>query len=119
MGVVYEAEDERLKRRVALKFIAAGDVATPESKARFVSEAQTASALDHPNICAIHEIDETADGRLFIAMPAYEGETLQRRLTRGPLAVADALEIGIQVASGLAAAHDTKVVHRDVKPANL
>src|SRR5690606_17795800 len=88
-------------------------------KRRFVQEAQAASGLDHPNICTIYGIDETPDGRLFIAMPRYEGETLKSRLDRGPLDVRESLEIARQVAEGLRKAHAAGIVHRDIKPANL
>ncbi len=82
-------------------------------------EAQAASALDHPNICNIYEIDETKDGQLFIAMACYEGETLKQKLAEGPLSVDDAVETAIQVAQGLAKAHEKDIVHRDIKPANI
>jgi serine/threonine-protein kinase len=91
MGVIYRARDPRLGREVALKFIAPEIRDEPLARQRFVEEARAASALDHPNICTIHEIGETEDGRLFIVMPAYEGETLRSRLDRGPLPEADAL----------------------------
>lgn len=119
MGVVYRAEDTRLKRQVALKFLPPELTRDEEARQRFMHEAETASALDHPNICTIYEIDSTPDGRLFIAMPCYEGETLKERLKRGPLAVDAALDVGIQMAQGLAKAHHAKIVHRDIKPANL
>jgi TolB-like protein/Tfp pilus assembly protein PilF len=119
MGIVYEAQDTKLKRRVALKFLPPELTRDPEAKARFVHEAQAASALDHPNVCNIHEIDETEDGRLFIAMACYEGETLRERIARGPLPLAEALDIAQQVAQGLAKAHGQGIIHRDVKPANV
>src|SRR4029453_16378074 len=90
-----------------------------EANQRFRQEAQSASALDHPNICTIHEIDETPTGGLFLTMAYYEGETLKDRLARGPLAVPDALDIAIQTAKGLSRAHQSGIVHRDIKPANL
>ena len=102
MGVVYTAEDTKLKRNVALKFLPADLTRDEQAKERFIHEAQAASALDHPNICTIHEIDETDDGQLFIAMPYYAGETLQEKITRGPLKIADAINIAIQVSQGLA-----------------
>ena len=119
MGVVYHARDLTLDRPVALKFIAPEISRDPEAKQRFLHEARTASALDHPNICTIHEIAEAEDGRLFIAMAAYEGETLRTRLGRGPLSEDDALDISEQIARALAAAHERGIVHRDVKPANV
>jgi serine/threonine protein kinase/tetratricopeptide (TPR) repeat protein len=119
MGVVYQAEDMRLKRTVALKFLPPEATRDPEAKARFIHEARAASSLDHPNICTIHEIDETDDGRLFLAMACYEGETLKERIARGPLPLDEAVDITRQVAEGLAKAHERDIVHRDVKPANI
>ncbi|MEX2273442.1 MAG: protein kinase [Vicinamibacterales bacterium] len=118
MGVVYKAEDVRLKRQIALKFLSAGLTRDPEARERLIQEAQTASALDHPNICVIHEIDEVA-GRTFIAMTYYEGETLRKRIARGPLPQNEAIDIAIQIARAAAAAHDAGIVHRDIKPANV
>ena len=119
MGVVYKALDERLGRYVALKFLPRHLDARPEAKLRFLQEARAAAALDHPNICAIFEIGETAEGQLFIAMPLYNGETLQSRLQRGPLPCEDAIVVALQIASGLQHAHDHGIVHRDVKPSNV
>jgi len=119
MGVVYRADDGRLNRRVALKFIAPEIGRDPEAKRRFLQEARTAASLDHPNICTIHEIGETPDGRLFMVMALYEGETLRKRLARGPVTPEEALDLGTQVASALEAAHARGIVHRDVKPANV
>ena len=119
MGVVYRAEDLRLKRSVALKFLPPSLTRDEEARLRFAREAQAASALDHPAICTIHDIDETEDGRLFIAMALYEGETLKERLARGALAVDEALDITATVADGLARAHEGGIIHRDIKPANL
>ena len=119
MGLVYRARDERLGRQVALKFLPSHLSTQPQAKQRFLLEARAAAALDHPNICTIHEIGTTADGQLFIAMPLYEGETLQARLERAPLSLREALEITLQVATGLAKAHEHSVVHRDVKPSNV
>jgi len=119
MGVVYRAEDQKLDRIVALKFLAPEFVRDSDSKARFIHEAKAASALDHPNICTIHGIEETEDGRLFIAMACYEGETLKDLIGRGPLETGEAVEIAIQVAQGLAKAHSLGIVHRDIKPANV
>jgi len=119
MGVVYKAQDLRLDRLVALKFLAPAFGGREEQKKRFVHEAKAASALDHPNICTIHEIDETVDGQMFIAMAYYQGETLKQRIERGPLPVKDAIDIVQQVAQGLAKAHSHALVHRDVKPANV
>jgi Tol biopolymer transport system component len=119
MGEVYKAEDTRLRRPVALKLLRLGLVQDPDAKARLVHEAQAASALDHPNICTIHEIDETPDGRMFVAMAFYEGETLKQRISAGPLPIDDATDIVVQVARAVAAAHDAGVIHRDIKPANI
>jgi len=119
MGVVYEAIDTKLDRTIALKFLPPESTRDPGAKARFVHEAKAASALDHPNVCNIHEIDETDDGQLFLAMARYEGETLQDRIARGPLPLDEALEIARQVAEGLTEAHALEIAHRDVKPANI
>ena len=119
MGVVYRALDTRLDRHVALKFLPPELTRDDEARQRFMQEAKAASALDHPNICTIHEIDSTPDGQLFIAMAFYEGETLSKRIARGPLRVADALDLAIQVLQGLAEAHAAGIVHRDIKPANI
>jgi tetratricopeptide (TPR) repeat protein len=117
MGVVYEAADTRLKRPVALKFLP-GDTLTDQEKQRFRNEALAAASVQHPNICPIYDIEE-ADGKLFIAMALLDGETLLRRLARGPLSGAEALAIAVQMADGLAEAHARKVVHRDVKSGNV
>src|SRR5213078_4887972 len=119
MGVVYKAEDSRLKRLVALKFLPLELTRDPEAKERLVQEAQAASALDHPNICTIHEIDETPDGRLFVAMAYYEGETLKERIARAAFTIDEAIEVIAQMARAIAAAHATGIVHRDIKPANV
>jgi len=119
MGVVYKAEDTKLKRPVALKFLPPDSTRDPDAKERFVREAQAASALEHPNICNIHEIDETEDGQLFICMACYEGESLRDRIARGPLKLEEAVDIAAQVATGLAKAHENGIVHRDIKPANI
>jgi serine/threonine protein kinase/Tol biopolymer transport system component len=119
MSVVYRAEDTRLERMVALKFLAPELSRDPQAKARFLGEARAASSLDHPNLCTIHEIGETDDGQIFLAMPYYGGETLAQRIARGPLPVEEALGIALQVAQGLAKAHRHGILHRDVKPANL
>jgi TolB-like protein/tetratricopeptide (TPR) repeat protein len=118
MGVVYRAEDLSLGRHVALKFIQPG-LADEKTRQRFMREAQAASAIDHPNICAIHEIGEAPDGRLFLVMPCYQGESLRTRLSRGALPVDEALEIAVQAGAGLERAHRAGIVHRDIKPANL
>jgi len=117
--VVYKALDLKLDRPVALKFLASHRGASEEHKRRFLREARAASALDHPNICTVYEIDETADGALFIAMALCEGENLRDRIDRGPLPLAEAVDIALQVAAGLSRAHERGIVHRDVKPANV
>ncbi|MEA2694775.1 MAG: eukaryotic-like serine/threonine-protein kinase [Acidobacteriota bacterium] len=119
MGVVYRAEDTRLGRTVALKFLAPERTRDPGAKERFLREARAASALDHPNLCTVHEVGETAEERLYLAMPCYDGETLAQRIERGSLPVAEAVELATQAARGLAKAHRGGIVHRDVKPANL
>src|SRR5688572_9032387 len=119
MGVVYSARDERLDRVVALKFLPPHLSLRDEAKQRFLIEAQAAAALDHPNICTVHEIGQTPNGQLFIAMPLYDGETIKQRLARGLPSIEDAVNTVIQAARGLAKAHDRGIVHRDIKPANL
>jgi eukaryotic-like serine/threonine-protein kinase len=119
MGVVYKAEDTKLKRTVALKFLPSSLTADPDAKERFIHEAQAASALDHPNICTVFETNETDDGQMFMAMACYDGETLKTRIGRGPLPVDEAVGIATQVAQGLAKAHESGIVHRDIKPANI
>ncbi|MGB2957630.1 MAG: serine/threonine-protein kinase, partial [Bacteroidota bacterium] len=119
MGVVYRAEDQKLKRTVALKFLPPELTRDSEARERFVHEAQAASALDHPNICTIYEIDQTDDGQMFIAMTAYKGETLKEKLDRGPLKLQQALDVAVQMAQGLNKAHEQGIVHRDIKPANV
>lgn len=119
MGVVYRARDVRLGRQVALKFIWPFLRGHEEAKERFLVEARAAAAIDHPNICTVHEVGEVGDGTLFIAMAYYEGETLKKRLARGPLPLAEALDAVIQTAEGVAAAHACGVVHHDIKPGNV
>lgn len=119
MGVVYEAEDTRLRRHVAIKLLPREWSRNPDAKERFQREARAASALDHPNICILHDIGESPDGQLYLVMAHYPGETLKQVIARGPLPVDEAREIAIQVARGLARAHAAGIVHRDVKPANV
>jgi eukaryotic-like serine/threonine-protein kinase len=127
MGVVYKAEDTRLRRNVALKFLPPDLTRDEEAKNRFVHEAQAASALQHPNICAIHDIEQTDDHRLFIVMDCYEGESLKSRIANGQsgpeqsrgMRIEEALDIAGQVAKGLAKAHESGIVHRDIKCANI
>ncbi len=110
MGVVYKARDLKLKRTVALKFLPPELTRDEQAKVRFVHEAQAASALDHVNVGYIHEIDEAEDGRLFIAMAYYAGETLKKKIARGPLPVAEALDYAVQVAQGLVKAHEAGII---------
>jgi len=119
MGVVYKAQDLKLDRFVVLKFLAPYLTRDEQAKMRFINEAKTASALDHTNICTIHEIDETDDGRLFIAMAYYEGETLKEKIANGKIQTANTIAIAVQIAQGLARAHEAGIVHRDIKPANI
>jgi len=119
MGVVFKAMDTKLNRLVALKFLATGLTADPELKRRFIQEAQTASATDHQNICTIHEIDETADGQIYIGMALYQGETVKDKIRKGPLSLDEAIDIAAQLVQGLSKAHHQAIVHRDIKPANI
>ena len=108
MGVVYKAQDLKLDRYVALKFLPSDLTRDPGAKKRFVHEAHAASALDHSNICTIYEIDETEDGQTFITMACYEGETLKESINRGPLKIEEAVGIATQIAEGLHEAHEKK-----------
>ena len=118
MGIVYKAKDGKLKRTVALKFLTFESTCDPQAKERFCREAQAAAALDHPNICTVHEIDEV-EGNMFISMAFVEGESLRSRIERGPLKLDEAMSIGLQVAEGLKEAHKKGIVHRDIKSANI
>jgi dienelactone hydrolase/predicted Ser/Thr protein kinase len=118
MGVVYKAEDLKLKRQVALKFLPPHLMDLPELKERFLIEAQAAAALNHPNICVIHEVGESEE-RPYIAMEYVEGETLRDRIRKGALKTEEALDIAAQAAAGLAEAHRKGVIHRDIKSANI
>ena len=118
MGVVYKAHDTRLDRAVALKFLPPYLNTDPDANERFVREAKAASALDHPNICTIYDIGKDDDGQFFIAMAYYDGQTLKYRLADG-LSIDESIEIAIQIAEGLERAHEARIVHRDIKSANL
>ena len=119
MGIVYIAEDSKLKRQVALKFQSPELTRDTEAKERFIHEARAASALQHTNICTIHAVDETEDGQLFICMDYYKGETLKKKIEQRPLKFEDTINIAVQIARGLAKAHEVGIVHRDIKPANI
>ncbi len=119
MGEVFLATDERLRRQVAIKVLSSGLTADADQRGRFVREARAASALNHPNVCTIFEIGETAEGLPFLAMEFIEGQTLDELVVTGPIPTADAINYGIQVADALDAAHSADIVHRDIKPANI
>jgi serine/threonine protein kinase/dienelactone hydrolase len=118
MGIVYKAEDTKLKRHVALKFLPPELTQDEEARERFILEARSAAALSHPNICTIHEINEE-EGRSFISMEYVKGQSLKERINQGPLDTEEALKIAIQVAEGLEEAHKKGIVHRDIKSANI
>ena len=118
MGIVFKAEDTKLGRTVALKFLSTPDLADEEVRSRFLHEARAAGALGHPHICGVYEIDEER-GHHFMALPFLEGESLDKRIERGPLPLKEAVEVLIQTAEALEEAHSKQIVHRDIKPANV
>jgi non-specific serine/threonine protein kinase len=119
MGIVYKAQDLKLDRFVALKFLPQHLTTSDDEKQRFIHEAKAASSLDHTNICNIYEIDETRDGQLFIAMAYYEGAMLDKKIEDILLTIEESIDIAMQNAQGLAKAHEKEIIHRDIKPANI
>src|ERR1700733_1061287 len=119
MGEVFLAEDIRLERKAAIKFLPAEMAADPERRQRFLIEAKAASALNHPHVCVVYDVGETDDGLPFIAMEFVEGQSLDLVAKQGPLEIFRIVEIAIQVADALDAAHVSRIVHRDIKPANI
>src|SRR5262249_26491669 len=119
MGKVFLAEDTRLERKAAIKFLPAEMAARLELRQRFLNEARAASALNHPHVCVVYDVGETEDGLPFIAMEFVEGQSLDVLVRQGPLAISRIADIAVQVADALDAAHSRRIVHRDIKPANI
>jgi len=118
MGDVYAAQDERLRRKVAIKFIRSGGPASEDARRRFEREAQAASTLNHPNICTIFEINDY-EGQPFLVMELLEGQDLRRVCAAGPIEISTLVKLGIEIADALEAAHGRGITHRDIKPANI
>ncbi len=119
MGEVFLAEDTRLERKAAIKFLPAEVAADPERRQRFLNEARAASALNHPHVCVVYDVGETEDGLPFIAMEFVEGQSLVALVNQGPLEISRLVDIVLQVADALDAAHNRRIVHRDIKPGNI
>src|SRR5262245_21850038 len=119
MGEVYRARDPRLGRDVALKVLPTQLSGVPQAHERFKREAEAVAALQHPNICTIHDVGETADGHAFLVMELHQGESLHERLTKGPLEIPALLDVALALADALEAAHGAGIVHRDIKPGNI
>jgi len=119
MGVVYKAEDSKLERTVALKLLPPHLIGDSDAKERFIREARAAAKLDHPHICTVHEIAETEDGQVYIAMACYDGQSLKDRSKKGPLPYEEAVDVAVQLSRGLDKAHNQGIIHRDIKPANI
>jgi len=119
MGIVYKAEDTNLDRIVAIKILPPQIVTTDEDQARFKREARAAAALNHPNIATVHDLGETEDGQTFIVMEHVGGLSLSEKLNQGPLEIETAVTLASQIAEGLSIAHQSGIVHRDVKPSNM
>jgi len=119
MGIVYKANDTKLDRLVALKFLPKELTFNPEAKERFIQEARAAAALDHPNICTVYEINETDDGQTYISMAYIEGQSLREKIRYGIMKIEEAFDIAIQIAEGLQEAHRKGIIHRDIKPGNI
>ncbi|MBN1482933.1 hypothetical protein EH223_13445 [candidate division KSB1 bacterium] len=119
MGIVFKAKDLKLNRIVALKFLPPALTKNPTVRKRFIQEARAASALDHPNICVIHEIDEIQDEQMFICMAYYDGDTLEKKIAGGQMSIDSVIDIAIQIIQGIIKAHEHGIIHRDIKPGNI